>query len=566
VSFAWLSPWIVAGGVLALAGTLYLLHRLRVRYRTVRVVTSLFWRQAVEESRARVLVKRFRHPWTYALLLGLTLLLWLAAAGLQLGARGDRRIVLILDGSATALEGDRFASSVRALKDAAASAPRPRTQVVWSGARTQTLLKEGEDLALLESRLAGLMPELCPPTVERTLETLLQERSATGGLDVEIFGMAPIRKDRAAQIPEGVALWRNENSPRSANRGITALGVREAVSGAWDRVDAQFEGATAGGAVLKTEELKVTLDGSPLEGWTAQNGPSGLRVTLPDLAANGQLLEVRIAGGDAFTADDQAALRLPRRDRIRVALGARVAPVVAAVLRADPGVTLTEETPQVFVRATSESARPGIPELVLAEDSAGAAFEVGSPAGEEAERTLRSAFDELGLEEIDGTELADAAGRAIEVRLESAPVRSLKIWNELLSSRYNFVRGRAFPAFVARGIRWLASIRPVEPSLAAGRILRDGDAELAAPELPRLAAIGGSLRVPRAGTWTAKDGSPQISSLLSREASCGLPETEAAELKPMPSGASFDPTPWLALAALALLCVEWQLLRRERIP
>lgn len=556
----------VAAGALALAASLYLLHRLRVRYRTVRVVTSMFWRQAVEESRARVLVKRFRHPWTYALLLGLTLLLWLAAAGPHLGAGGSRRAVFILDGSAAALEGDLFESSVRALKDAAARSPRARTRVLWSGARTRTLLMEGEDLALLESRLSGLTPELCPPTVERTLETLLQERGGALGLDIEIFGVAPIRKDRAALLPEGVALWRSDGVPRGANRGITALGVREAASGAWDRIDAQFEAATAGGAVLRPEELTVTLEGKPLEGWSALAGPAGLRVSLHDLAANGDLLEVKIAASDVWPADDQAAVRLPRRDRIRVAVGARVAPVVAAVLRADPGVVLTEDSPQVFVRSSSESGRAALPEMVLSEDAEGAAFEVGSPADEEAERALRSAFEELGLDEIDGTELADAAGRAMEVRLRTAPVRFLRIWNELLSSRYNFVLGRAFPAFVARGIRWLASIPPIEPSLGAGRILRDPSAEIAAPKRPRLAAIGGALRVPRAGVWAAKDESPQISSLLSREASVGLSESEAAELKPLPSGAAFDPAPWLALAALALLCVEWQLLRRERIP
>ena len=60
----------------ALAGALYLLQRLRVRHREVDVATTLFWHEAVHETRARVLVQRFRHPWAYALLLAISALLW----------------------------------------------------------------------------------------------------------------------------------------------------------------------------------------------------------------------------------------------------------------------------------------------------------------------------------------------------------------------------------------------------------------------------------------------------------------------------------------------------------
>ena len=62
-------------GVAALAVGLFALQRLRVRHRPVEVETTLFWQQALEESRARVLTQRFRHPWAYALVLAIALLL-----------------------------------------------------------------------------------------------------------------------------------------------------------------------------------------------------------------------------------------------------------------------------------------------------------------------------------------------------------------------------------------------------------------------------------------------------------------------------------------------------------
>ena len=72
-------PWALGAlGLVGIAGVLYALQRLRVRHRQVEVETTLFWQQAIEESRARVLTQRFRHPWTYALLLVICSLLWLS--------------------------------------------------------------------------------------------------------------------------------------------------------------------------------------------------------------------------------------------------------------------------------------------------------------------------------------------------------------------------------------------------------------------------------------------------------------------------------------------------------
>jgi len=50
-------------GLVALAGILFALQRLRVRHRDLRVPTTLFWKEAVERARARTLVERFRHLW-----------------------------------------------------------------------------------------------------------------------------------------------------------------------------------------------------------------------------------------------------------------------------------------------------------------------------------------------------------------------------------------------------------------------------------------------------------------------------------------------------------------------
>ena len=50
--------WVIAG-LAALAAGLFVLQQLRTRYRDVTVVTTLFWRQVVDEAPVRTLRERF---------------------------------------------------------------------------------------------------------------------------------------------------------------------------------------------------------------------------------------------------------------------------------------------------------------------------------------------------------------------------------------------------------------------------------------------------------------------------------------------------------------------------
>ena len=84
MSFTALSGSAFLGGLVATAAVLYALQRLRVRHESRTVVTSLFWREATEETRARSLFERFRHPLAYAMALlcaGLTAAFFSALVG-----------------------------------------------------------------------------------------------------------------------------------------------------------------------------------------------------------------------------------------------------------------------------------------------------------------------------------------------------------------------------------------------------------------------------------------------------------------------------------------------------
>ena len=141
-----IGPGLFAAGLVGLAGGLYALQRLRVRHREQVVVTTLFWREEIEEQRARTLVERFRHPLTYALCLGLAALLWLGAARPDTNRAEGTSHVLLLDGSAAMASEGRFDAARTALLEEIERCPRDRTEVLFCGADLRRVLAPGEDL------------------------------------------------------------------------------------------------------------------------------------------------------------------------------------------------------------------------------------------------------------------------------------------------------------------------------------------------------------------------------------------------------------------------------------
>ncbi|MFT7078178.1 MAG: hypothetical protein ACJA0P_004205, partial [Planctomycetota bacterium] len=139
----------MALGLLGLGALLFALQRLRVRHRSQLVVTTLFWREALEESRARTLFERFRHPLTYLLLALIGGLLWLSVARLESDRGEGVQHTFLLDASAGMAVGDRFARAVDALAAELENTPRERTEVLLCGNGVRTVLAPGEDRALL---------------------------------------------------------------------------------------------------------------------------------------------------------------------------------------------------------------------------------------------------------------------------------------------------------------------------------------------------------------------------------------------------------------------------------
>ena len=299
-------------GLAALAGGLFLLQRLRVRHRPVRVISTLFWKEAVEEARARVLVERFRHPFVYLFLLAICGLLWLAASGLDTDDRHGRQHVVLLDGSFAMASGDRFDAAVAACAEQLRELPRARRTAVLCAGDLQTLLAPGEPSRLFERRVEALAPESTLSSIDRALEQLSPSWGSDEGTTVWVASSAPVSPAILATLPEGVSVAPLEwNRGGTDGVGIVACGVSPAESGAWDRVDVLVSIAGAG---HEGASIGATLAGSALA-TTPERRATAERTSFlfRDIPARGGRFEAAIAGGSG--APEQTAARRLLLDR-----------------------------------------------------------------------------------------------------------------------------------------------------------------------------------------------------------------------------------------------------------
>jgi hypothetical protein len=562
-----LSPLAFAGGLLGLAGLLYLLQRLRVRHREVDVVTTLFWHEAVHETRARVLVQRFRHPWAYVLVLAIAALLWTAIAGPQRSEEPVRDYVLVLDSSAASSHGARFEEARSRLLELVEEAPREAREVVVSGATIQSLLLPGEESLLLEERLRGVESEAAPSRLGETLLAIARrhERPTT----VVVLGDAPLSEAELALLPETISVERVVFGVPGAepvgNAGITQLGLASAASGAWDTVDVLVQVSSDPSMVVAPA---LSLDGQPLvQSVTRRDlGAGRAEYLLRDVPARGGRLEARLSAGDSSPLDDVAAVVLPNRPLLRVQLAPGLPESLRSALAADPAVVLVESEPALVVRRASDALGAGLPAIVLVPAAAQEQSFLVQEVGERApDAVLSEVLGALALNEIDATSLADSAGQPISVGASSGPVREVALWEELVGDGFDFVGSRAFPLFIGGSLRWLSGARALTPFVAAGET-RIATTTLTGASGAAQRPLGEPAVPLSAGDYTLQDGAKLTASLLSADATSATPSGDVLDPLAEASGGASDPITWLLLLAVLLLLFEWRQVRAGRMP
>jgi hypothetical protein len=394
---------------------------------------------------------------------------------------------------------------------------------------------------------------------------------------IVVFGDAPVRRQVLALMPDSVTVRRaGEPEPLRGNTGVVALGVSDAASGAWDRVDVLVElQATDDRGAAARGDVQVTLDGKavPVAEASATGRGGRQALVVRDLAAAGGLLSVRLGQGDSLVLDDAASVRLPNKPVLKVQLSPSLDAVLRPVLDADAAVELVSANPDLVIRRAGEPVGGNVPALEFVPVAAQQqAFLLTHPAALSSTAVLTDAVDNIGLNQIDAMSLAREAGRPIEVSIASGRGWRFSVWEDLLSEHYNFTRSRAFPLFVANALRWLAGTSAWYPYVAAGQPLvaaSSGDgARIVDAGGRAIDPLGVAFVPPRAGELRLAGDRTLSVSLLDPNVTRGSRDAalEVAALAPVDLAPRMTLFTWLLVLAVILLAVEWHFFQMGRLP
>ncbi|MGA0058008.1 MAG: hypothetical protein ACO3RU_00320 [Planctomycetota bacterium] len=349
-----LSPWAYAAGLAGFAGTLFVLHMLRVRLRRQRVDSLLFFRQVGAVHKPRVLLGLPARWWSF--LLGLALLgaAFTTFADPVDAGDGPSRVVLV-DATSGVDPVTRDALGRAAAEIADTAGLGARGSIIAFGEAPTTLLGTHEPRGQLAERLGSLPTGGAPSTFWEGLEAAAA--ALRPGDEIVVLGGPPLIPEHAADIP----VVRGGFAGRG---GITvvAAAVEHGPDGRRIRVEASTEGRP--GEVLVRDGTDV-VDRVPLQ--TARGASLSVRLgPIDERAHPGLVVEVAVA--DSVAASVPFPLGPLQPARVHIAPG--VAACVHAVVEAAPQLVTadSELDADVLVLATplADSTDRNTPCLVLA--------------------------------------------------------------------------------------------------------------------------------------------------------------------------------------------------------
>ena len=548
-------------GLAVIGGLLFLLQRLRVRHREQMVVTTLFWKEAKEQARARTFVERFRHPLAYLLALLVAGLAWLAFGNPKWNDQSGERFTVLLDATQAMNPPERFSRAKQEVLQLAESLPRERTQVLLVGGQTRSLLAPGEERALLQARLEGVTSDAAPASMARTMGLLASAQPADhpqAGHTLVVVGDAPLL---APDLGDNVS-W--VHVPVSLETGTSEYGLRSlgaaGSASAWNQVDVLIEVEHSGEV---EPDLTVRIGEMEWRGAVRRKPlDDGSQFVLENVPADGTLMAVTLqpTGGYLYT---EASMRLPKRAPISIYVDPSGEDgALRQLLTADTAFQMVESLQGADVALLwSLDKEVAVPAMRwIPADQQDQAILLQHEEALDSDSVLRQALGEFGLDRIDATEMANSAARPIELGAQLGEHRELRIWRELLDSeRFGLVESRAFPLLISRGVRWLAQVPTLHAYVAVGSALprpigAQGEAFDTGEVLPT-----------SAGEFAGPDGRSLQASVLQPVPAlpwAGIPAQEASAL-PRSFG---SPLQWILLLALLVLLIEWALHAQGRIP
>jgi hypothetical protein len=325
-----LAPWFLGG--LAALGVPVFVHLLRRHVTTPRPVSSLMFFERGTQSSTRH--RRLKYLLLFALRTALLLLVVLAFANpfvhRAAADANDRLLLIVLDNSFSMRAGTRFADAMRqALATLAAKPHTQKARILALGGQVELLTQPISDDTQLRAALEGIQPgdgHANFGELGRAIRSLAE--SAPVPIDLHLFSdmqRTAMPANFADMVLPGTVVLTLHSVAQDAplpNWTVESIDAPAVLSDPKDPKHARVRAVVAGfNTPATTKNVSLIINGKTTA-TRKVNVPANGRATVDfaplDVGYGFNRCEIRLNGGDAFSADDAGVFTVRRSDPERV--------------------------------------------------------------------------------------------------------------------------------------------------------------------------------------------------------------------------------------------------------
>jgi len=332
---------------------LLLLYFLKVRRRERTVSSLLLWDPALRDREASTFFQRLqRDPLLILQILALlALAVALARPAVTVTGHGNKRVVIVMDSSASMKAGDVSPSRfVQAQREVLGLLGRlgegAEVMVIEAGVQPRVLVPFTRDHAHVGSVIRGMQGHDLPNRLGEGIRTARALVGQDARAEIHVFTDGAHPEAIKAQGDDVRVQWSGVGR-RSNNVGITSLAVRRSYFGTYN--SQAFMSMANFSPEPQTFSLTLTLDGEPLAEKTLTLEPEVRRaVAVPFTDPGGGIVRLRLNISDDLASDNVAYAVLPPPREIAVLLVSPGNLFLEKALRSDPQVKLEVKKPEEY--------------------------------------------------------------------------------------------------------------------------------------------------------------------------------------------------------------------------
>jgi len=496
VSF--LSP--LAFAILGVAAPLVLLYFLKVRRRERRVSSLMLWGAELRDREASTFFQRLqRDPLLLLQLLALiALALALARPVVTVTGEGARKVVVVLDTSASMKARDVSPSRFDAARSEAASLVRrlgegAEIMVIEAGVQPHVTAALGRDRDRALSAIRAARPRDLPQRLPEALRTARALVGIDPRAEIHVFTDGAFVMGQTPEMTDPRIRWVGVGR-RGYNVGIVSLSIRKTYYGSFGYQ--AFVSLVNHSPEAQTFDFALSIDDQMIAEKSLTLEPSVRRsIVLPFAHQGGGTVTAKIGVNDDLATDNVAYAVIPPPKKIAVTLVSPGNLFLEKVLRTDPTVALEVKTPEQYQGGMGEAdvvvldssappkvgpgryvfvntVPPDVPLEVLGRIEAPTVmdWDRSHPVRRHVEFAKVAIQDAMRVRPLAaGRALVEAVGGPLLYALEEPDRKAIFIGFDLFKT--DFPLRVAFPLILSNTLRWLhpAALDQSSLQLAAGQ-------------------------------------------------------------------------------------------------